>query len=768
MYFRRSASEVTTFLTGMLLCAFACAQAPAAGAKTPGQQAPGAGVQSPGGQQGGGGGTAFFDSQMLAYGSVNELAYSIAHSVCEGPHALKDGSKLIIYDQTSFQNLQAWQALKTALATLDKEYGTLTDTIAGLAPGTAPSQPPGAAGIGIKPFSAPAAAAAVAGGPFFAGSDVSGLIGALAASTTNTATTFTVPDAAIAVELIHQFRRSDQFAHTPCSSGALPVTYYPLLGNAGRTNDPNAIVQPLFDTINKKRVIIQEYLATRPQAASSPQAQTSGGNPGSQPPQGMQNSSADPLATAFTDLNTQYDAMVATITTSIAQNQAPSSGSGSPAAGVTSIVQGSQLEVALNDPNVYILYADVLAAGGIQRDIKNFFTVIFTGDFISYSGGVILNYALVKGSDGSVIDANVLRYRAPYTRLHHAHEIQSVERTNSNDNLLTLCNHEIRASWSGGADSSDSGCDPTKKTTATVKAVPPPAPGPVPTVSSLSSSTATQGESGFTITVNGTNFLPNATVKWDGIDRHTRFVSATQLTADLTDEDLQKNNTFRVTVKNPDPDGATAPSVSFTVTAPAPSLSSITPATVVAGQPGFTLAVHGTNFTQTSAISWNETDLDTVYVSPTQLQTAISADDIAKVGNPTIKVSTPTPGGGPAGTQILKIVAPHGIQMTCTLSDKKTPQLEFYFNPGTGRLSYGGQTQFVTVVDDNTHYGFIAHAWGNLLNKGFASATFNVTVSKSSGALFMTGDWTVPASVSSGTGTCKVASTKNIFAAAKK
>ena len=60
---------------------------------------------------------------------------------------------------------------------------------------------------------------------------------------------------------------------------------------------------------------------------------------------------------------------------------------------------------------------------------------------------------------------------------------------------------------------------------------PPPAPSAVPTVSSISPSSVTAGGAGFTLSVNGSNFTNGATVRWDGNDRPTSFVSSAQLTA---------------------------------------------------------------------------------------------------------------------------------------------------------------------------------------------------------------------------------------------
>ena len=118
---------------------------------------------------------------MLAYGALNQLSYAISRQVCE---KLPDGATIVLFDPTSFQNLQAWQAFATTGSLLEEAYGTLM-TKADYDRLIPPPKQKTAKG-NIKLFS------------FFAGSDVSGMITALAASTTNTPSQFTIPDSAMA------------------------------------------------------------------------------------------------------------------------------------------------------------------------------------------------------------------------------------------------------------------------------------------------------------------------------------------------------------------------------------------------------------------------------------------------------------------------------------------------------------------------------------------------------------------------------------------
>jgi len=60
-----------------------------------------------------------------------------------------------------------------------------------------------------------------------------------------------------------------------------------------------------------------------------------------------------------------------------------------------------------------------------------------------------------------------------------------------------------------------------------------------PTTTSISPSSATAGDPGFTLTVNGTNFSSTlSTVTWNGANRTTSFVNSTQLTATIPATDI--------------------------------------------------------------------------------------------------------------------------------------------------------------------------------------------------------------------------------------
>jgi hypothetical protein len=88
---------------------------------------------------------------------------------------------------------------------------------------------------------------------------------------------------------------------------------------------------------------------------------------------------------------------------------------------------------------------------------------------------------------------------------------------------------------------------------------------PLPTITSLSPASATAGGSAFTLTVNGTNFVGASTVRWNGSNRATTYVSKTQLTANISAADIATAGTASVTVFNSASGGGTSNAMTFSI-----------------------------------------------------------------------------------------------------------------------------------------------------------------------------------------------------------
>lgn len=183
---------------------------------------------------------------------------------------------------------------------------------------------------------------------------------------------------------------------------------------------------------------------------------------------------------------------------------------------------------------------------------------------------------------------------------------------------------------------------------------------PVPLITAVSPTGAIAGSAaGFTLTVNGNNFVAASMVNFGGATPTTTFVSSTQLTAAIPAAAIASAGTVAVTVTNPTPGGGTSRMVSFAVNSganPIPTISSLDPSCAPVGGQAFTLAVIGTNFVPSSVIRWNGKDLPTT-LNGGPLTANIPASDIATAGTAAVTVFNPAPGGGVSDLVSLNIVA---------------------------------------------------------------------------------------------------------------
>jgi uncharacterized repeat protein (TIGR01451 family) len=114
-------------------------------------------------------------------------------------------------------------------------------------------------------------------------------------------------------------------------------------------------------------------------------------------------------------------------------------------------------------------------------------------------------------------------------------------------------------------------------------------------------------------------------------------------------------NIATVSATQPDPDASnnTAHSAT-TVTGPGynavPVLSSLAPASALAGASTLTLTVNGSNFSNASGVNWNGMSLSTVLVNPNQLTATVDASLLAAAGSANVTVNNSSPGGGMSGS----------------------------------------------------------------------------------------------------------------------
>jgi len=172
-------------------------------------------------------------------------------------------------------------------------------------------------------------------------------------------------------------------------------------------------------------------------------------------------------------------------------------------------------------------------------------------------------------------------------------------------------------------------------------------------LSSLLPSSATAGDPGFALTVNGTDFASGAVVMWDGGDRPTTYVSSSRVDAQVAAADLADGKTVQVAVRNPD--GEVSNALTFMVDNPVPSLNTLSPAQVSGGGSGFTLTLSGSRFTPGTVARWNGATKTATFVSDTELEIPVSSGDISMPGEVEVRASNPIPGGGMSGAVIFPV-----------------------------------------------------------------------------------------------------------------
>ncbi len=94
----------------------------------------------------------------------------------------------------------------------------------------------------------------------------------------------------------------------------------------------------------------------------------------------------------------------------------------------------------------------------------------------------------------------------------------------------------------------------------------------MPAITSLSPDHQTAGTSAFTLTVTGQNFVSTSTVRWNGSDLATTFVSPTQLTAQVTAQLAANPGWMSITVYNPPPAGGSSSPLTFKVVSQTPGV----------------------------------------------------------------------------------------------------------------------------------------------------------------------------------------------------
>jgi Protein of unknown function (DUF4038)/Calx-beta domain/Putative collagen-binding domain of a collagenase/IPT/TIG domain len=204
---------------------------------------------------------------------------------------------------------------------------------------------------------------------------------------------------------------------------------------------------------------------------------------------------------------------------------------------------------------------------------------------------------------------------------------------------------------------------------------------PAPSLAAIAPTRTLMGGAGFTLTVTGNNFGASSVVKWKGLPRATTFVSPTELTIDVSANDLATAGTAAVTVFNPSPGGGTSAAATFTIDAPGRVAFASATAAVDETAPSVTLVVTRTagvggpvtvDFATADGTAVAGVDYDatagtfTFAIGDTSKTIVVPVHFTPAGGNKTFTVTLSNPSGLLLGTPSVNTVTVRNVTSTLT------------------------------------------------------------------------------------------------------
>jgi sugar lactone lactonase YvrE len=245
-----------------------------------------------------------------------------------------------------------------------------------------------------------------------------------------------------------------------------------------------------------------------------------------------------------------------------------------------------------------------------------------------------------------------------------------------------------------------------------------PSPYSVPTLIAISPNTVAVGSPDFTLTVTGSGFVAGSTVRWNGSDRPTNYLSSTRLTASISAADVIAGGPFAVTVFTPAPGGGTSALVNLDLYARS---RLDTTADALLGQPGFLTASPNNVFMdranriqlpQKAAVDPNSGRL---FVADSDNHRVLSWRDAASLANsqaadlvlgqPNFSSTIANHGGISAASLFSPVGVAVDGQGNLYVADSGNHRVLFYSAPLTSGMPasrvYGQGGSFTSAIDNN-------------------------------------------------------------------
>ena len=184
---------------------------------------------------------------------------------------------------------------------------------------------------------------------------------------------------------------------------------------------------------------------------------------------------------------------------------------------------------------------------------------------------------------------------------------------------------------------------------------------PVPRLVSLSPAEVQVGRAQLKVLVSGTEFVPGAVVRMEGITRPTRFLGDTLLETTLDFRDVSQVGSLRITVLNPTPGGGESEPLLFRVTptpAPVPLLHRMDPRTAPAGSDSVRIHLEGDRLTADTEVHVDGEAVPVSTALPFSREATLPARMLQTPGTREITLFTPPPGGGRSSSLLFTVFEP--------------------------------------------------------------------------------------------------------------
>lgn len=212
----------------------------------------------------------------------------------------------------------------------------------------------------------------------------------------------------------------------------------------------------------------------------------------------------------------------------------------------------------------------------------------------------------------------------------------------------------------------------------------------------------------FTLTISGSGFTNDTIVRWgDYILTQTR-VTPTELDVTVPGDLVTSAGSASIFVQIPLPGGGLI-TLPYAIENPPPLLSELDPPSSVAGEPSLPLTVRGSHFLPSSVVRWDGAALATTYVNSATLRVELGAAQIASVGEASVTVSTPAPGGGTSASLSHSLVAAPAPQLAGVSPFSRAAGKPAFTLTAVGsdfmrrsQIVFAGQTLTTTYVNSGT------------------------------------------------------------------